>query len=36
MIIAAIIMMTITSRDLALGFTMMPWVEGGEEEGERE
>ncbi len=36
MIIVVIIMMKITTRDTALGLTMMPRVEGGEEEGERE
>jgi hypothetical protein len=29
-------MMTIVMRDTVLGLTMMSWVEGGEEEGERE
>jgi hypothetical protein len=36
MIIAIIIMMTIVTRNMALGLTMMSWVEGDEEEGERE
>jgi hypothetical protein len=36
MITAAIIMMTIVTRDTALGLMMMLRVEGGEEEGERE